>query len=82
MRTVKNESFLACGYIPPYPVILYVVKEVPDQSMAVHRLIWAFITKLRLLKYIQNFSIKKGSFSDKNSVSFHISYQIQIVRTH
>ena len=29
-----------------------------------------FITKTRLFKYIENFTIKKGKFSDKNMVFF------------
>ena len=33
------------------------------------------ITKTRILKYIEIFSIKKGKFSDKNSDIFHISSQ-------
>ena len=32
-----------------------------------------FITKPRLFKYIENFTKKKGKFSDKNSDNFHIS---------
>ena len=34
------------------------------------------ITKTRLFKYIENFTIKHGKFSDKNSNIFHISAQI------
>ena len=33
------------------------------------------ITKTRLFKYTENFTIKKWTFSDKNSVNFHISAQ-------
>ena len=33
------------------------------------------ITKTRLFKYIENFTTKKGKFSDKNSDIFHISAQ-------
>ena len=33
------------------------------------------ITKTRLFKYIENFTTKKGKFSDKNSNIFHISAQ-------
>ena len=33
------------------------------------------ITKTRLFKYIENFTTKKGIFSDKNSDIFHISPQ-------
>ena len=35
-----------------------------------------FITKTRLFKYIENFTTKKGKFSDKNSDIFHIPAQI------
>ena len=31
------------------------------------------ITKTRLFKHIENFTTKKGKFSDKNSDIFHIS---------
>ena len=34
-----------------------------------------FITKTRLSKYTENFTTKKGKFSDKNSDIFHISAQ-------
>ena len=33
------------------------------------------ITKTRLFKYIENFTTKKGNFSDKNSDIRHISAQ-------
>ena len=33
------------------------------------------ITKTRLFKYIENFTIKKGNFSDKNSDILQISVQ-------
>ena len=33
------------------------------------------ITKTRIFKYIENFTTKKGKFSDKNSDIFHISAQ-------
>ena len=33
------------------------------------------ITKTCLFKYIENFTTKKGKFSDKNSDIFHISAQ-------
>ena len=35
--------------------------------------IYLFITKTRLFKYIENFTTKNWKFSDKNSDSFHIS---------
>ena len=34
-----------------------------------------YITKTRLFKYIENFTIKNWKFSDKNSDVFHISAQ-------
>ena len=34
-----------------------------------------FITKTRLFKYIENFTTKKGIFSDKNTDIFHIPAQ-------
>ena len=33
-----------------------------------------YITKTRLFKYIENFTAKKGKFSDKNSDIFHIFF--------
>ena len=39
---------------------------------------WLFyytITKIRLFKYIENFTTKNWKFSDKNSDIFHISAQ-------
>ena len=35
----------------------------------------SFITKTGLFKYIENFTTKKGKFSDKNSDIFHIPAQ-------
>ena len=35
----------------------------------------SFITKIRLFKFIENFTSKNWNFSDKNSESFHISAQ-------
>ena len=34
-----------------------------------------YITKTRLFQIIENFTTKKGKFSDKNSDNFHISAQ-------
>ena len=38
-----------------------------------------FITKTRLLKYIENFTTKNDKVSDKNSDIFHISAKNKIV---
>ena len=36
---------------------------------------WIFVTEKRLFKYIENFTTKNLTFSDKNSDIFHISAQ-------
>ena len=46
--------------------------------MRMSRIIWIiviflYITKTRLFKYIENFTTKNWKFSDKNSDIFHIS---------
>ena len=38
-------------------------------------IITVYITKTRLFKYIENFTIKNGKFSYKNSDIFHIPAQ-------
>ena len=38
-------------------------------------LLYPFITKTGLFKYIEKFTTKKGKFSDKNSDIFHVSAQ-------
>ena len=51
------------------------LSECLGEMLYVMRSVLVHITKTRLFKYIENFTTKKGKFSDKNADIFHISAQ-------